>query len=155
MRLKRNMQRWVCKRFLITVISHESLGISNHCPLIVCSTDKKLQSSVLFTHCLFVSIAWFTFCRWGHNRLLMTSQWPDSCDVITWKGISNSLDIDFIHGDIHSRWCKKIGCCFYINIQGKPDCPMYMSLFSHIAPILCSFLCGKEKNVWFHMAFCQ
>ena len=30
----------------------------------------------------------------------MTSQWPDNCYASTWKVISNSLDIDFIHGDI-------------------------------------------------------
>ena len=47
------------------------------------------------------------FCWWRHNRLLMTSQWPGNCDAITWIVISNSLDIDFIHGDIHGRSCKK------------------------------------------------
>ena len=36
----------------------------------------------------------------------MTSQWPDNCDDNTWQVISNSLDIDFIHGDIHGRSCK-------------------------------------------------
>ena len=25
-----------------------------------------------------------------------------------WQVISNSLDIDFIHGDIHGRSCKKL-----------------------------------------------
>ena len=30
-----------------------------------------------------------------HNRLLMTSQWPDNCDAITRIAIYNSLDIDF------------------------------------------------------------
>ena len=56
-----------------------------------------------------VSLAWFTFCWWRHNRLLMMSQWPDNSnyDAITWMVISNSLDIDFIHGDIHDRSCKK------------------------------------------------
>ena len=29
------------------------------------------------------------------------------CDAVTWQVISNSLDIDFIHGDIHGRSCKK------------------------------------------------
>ena len=37
----------------------------------------------------------------------MTSHWPDNCDAIMWIMISNSLDIDFIHGDIHGRSCKK------------------------------------------------
>ena len=49
----------------------------------------------------------FTFCWWRHNRLAMTSQWPDNCDANTWQVISNSLDNDFIHGDIHDCSCKK------------------------------------------------
>ena len=47
----------------------------------------------------------FTFCWWLHNRLLMTSQWPVNCDASMWQVISNLLDIDFIHGDIHGRSC--------------------------------------------------
>ena len=46
-----------------------------------------------FTHRPRVSHARFSFCWWRHNRLLMTSQWPDNCDAITWIVISNSLDI--------------------------------------------------------------
>ena len=53
------------------------------------------------------SLAQSTFCWWRHNRVLMTSQWPDNCDAITWKVTSNSLDIDFINSDIHGRSCKK------------------------------------------------
>ena len=45
-------------------------------------------------------------CWWRHNRLAITSQWPDNCDASTWQVISNSLDIDFIHSDIHGRSCK-------------------------------------------------
>ena len=58
-----------------------------------------------------VSLAQLSFCWWRHYRLLMTSQLQDNCDVITWISISISLDIDFIHGDIHGRSCKKL---FYI-----------------------------------------
>ena len=53
------------------------------------------------------SLVQFSFYWWRHNQLLMTSQWPDNCDTITWIVISNSLDIDFIHGNIHGRSCKK------------------------------------------------
>ena len=60
----------------------------------------------IFTHCPCVSLAWFSFCWWHHNRSLMTSQWPDSCDAVTWIVISNLLDIVFIHGDVHGRSCK-------------------------------------------------
>ena len=49
----------------------------------------------------------FLFCWWRHNRFLMTSQWPNNCDAIMWIAISNSLDIDFINGDIHDRTGKK------------------------------------------------
>ena len=61
-----------------------------------------------FTHRPHVSLARFLFCCWRHNRLLMTSQWPHNCDAITWIVISNPLDIDYIHGDIHGQSCKKI-----------------------------------------------
>ena len=65
----------------------------------------------IFTHHPRISLARFTFCWWRHNRLAMTSQWPDNCDANTWQVISNLLDIDFIHGDIHGRSCKNIGFC--------------------------------------------
>ena len=54
-----------------------------------------------------VSLPRFSFCWWRHNRLLMMSQWPDNCDTITWIVISNLVDIDFIHGNIHGQSCKK------------------------------------------------
>ena len=62
--------------------------------------------TMVSTHRPRVSFARFTFCWWRHNRLLMTSQWPDNCVTITWIVISNSLDIDFIHGSMHGRSCK-------------------------------------------------
>ena len=62
----------------------------------------------IFTHRPRVSLARCTFCWWRHNRLVMTSKWPDNCDANTWQVISNSLDIDFIHGDIHDQSCKKM-----------------------------------------------
>ena len=49
----------------------------------------------------------FKFCWWRHNRLLMASQWAENSDASTWQVITNSLDIDFIHSDIHGRSCKK------------------------------------------------
>ena len=63
--------------------------------------------ATIFRHHPRVSHARFSLC-WGcHNWLLVTSQWPDNCDAITWIVISNSLDIDFIHGNFHDRSCKK------------------------------------------------
>ena len=59
------------------------------------------------THRPRVSLVRFTFCWWRHIPLPKTSQWPDNYDANTWQVISNSLDIDFIHGDIHGRSCKK------------------------------------------------
>ena len=64
--------------------------------------------TMIFTHHPRVSLARLWFCWWRHNQLLMTSQWPDNHDAITWIVISNSLDTDFIHGDIHGGSCKKV-----------------------------------------------
>ena len=69
----------------------------------------------IFRHRPHVSLAQFLFCWWCHNRLLMMSQWPDNCDTITWIVISNSLDIDFIDGDIHGRSCKNTKYWFLEN----------------------------------------
>ena len=41
------------------------------------------------------------------QSIAKTSQWPHNCDVIVWIVISNSLDIDYIHGNIHVWLCKK------------------------------------------------
>ena len=49
--------------------------------------------------------------------LLMTSQWSDNCDVVMWIMIFNSLDIDFINGDIHGRSCKNV--CTTISVRYK------------------------------------
>ena len=67
--------------------------------------DDKMT---IFTYCLRVSVTQLSLCWWRHNWLLMTSQWHDNCDVITWIMISNLLDIDFIHSDIHGQSCKKV-----------------------------------------------
>ena len=42
-----------------------------------------------FTHRPRVSLTRFSFWWWRHNRLLMTSQWPNNCVAITWGVISN------------------------------------------------------------------
>ena len=62
----------------------------------------------IFTHHSRVSLTRFSFCWWRHNRLLITSQWPDNCDATTWIMISNSLDINFIHSNIHGWPCKNM-----------------------------------------------
>ena len=66
------------------------------------------DKATIFTHWPRVLLAWFAFCWWRHNWLLITSQWPDNCDAITRIMISYSLDIDLIHGDIHGWPCKKL-----------------------------------------------
>ena len=68
----------------------------------------------IFTHHPSVSLAQFC-CWWHHNWLLMTSQWPDNCNAIVRIVISNSLDIDFIHSDIHGWSCKNIVCQFILS----------------------------------------
>ena len=88
----------------------------------------------IFTHRPRVSLARFTFCWWRHNRLAMTSQWPDNCDANTWQVISNSLDIDFIRGDIHGRSCKK-----YTIMHGLPWITIFMSQVTWF---------GKDFHEW-------
>ena len=68
---------------------------------------KMTLKTRIFTHHPRLSLARLTLRWWRPNRLVMTSQWPDNCDANTWQVISISLDIDFIHGDIHGRSCKK------------------------------------------------
>ena len=53
------------------------------------------------------------------DRLLMTSQWLENCDAITWKVISNLLDIDFIQGNIHRRSYKNYFIIFTVAISAK------------------------------------
>ena len=62
--------------------------------------------TMVFTHQPHVSFARFSFCWWRHDRLPVTSQWPEYYDTISCIMISNSLDIDFINGDIHSWSCN-------------------------------------------------
>ena len=67
-------------------------------------TNPKMTLKVrIFTHHPHVSLARFTFCWWRHNRLVVTSQWPDNCDENTWQVISNSLDIDLITAILMAR----------------------------------------------------
>ena len=61
---------------------------------------------MIFAHRPRVSLAQSLFHWWRHNRLLKTSQLWDNCGVMTWIVISNLLDIDLIHGDIHGWSCK-------------------------------------------------
>ena len=71
------------------------------------TTQSMTMKSVIVIHCLHFPLPLFMFCWWHHNRLLMMSQLPDICDATTWQVISNSLDINFIHGIFHSQSCKK------------------------------------------------
>ena len=80
-----------------------------------------------FTHHPRVSSALLSFWWWCHNRLLMTSQWPDNCNAITWIVISNSSDIYFIHSDIHGRWWKKYS--------------FFLSTFKLWSSLLYAFIC--------------
>ena len=58
-------------------------------------------------------------------------QWPDNCDAITWIVISNSLDIGFIHGDIHGRSCKKMCFIFIFSNDLAFNLTGYIFIFSN------------------------
>ena len=101
------------------------------------------KNDALYTSTYF-SLAQFKFCWWHRNRLMMTSQWRHYTS--TWKVISNLLDIDFIHGDIHGRSCKNFLC---INLA---------SMLFHFMKSL-----QPSDTIWWHrselslaqvMAFC-
>ena len=87
---------WVHKQFVTRV---HTLFYFLHNMTNPWMTLKRGSSHIIPVMCL----TRFTLCWWRHNRLAMTSQWPDNCDANTWQVISNELDIDFIHGDIHGR----------------------------------------------------
>ena len=95
-----NRVRWAQKKFVTRVhtLSYFLHDVTN---------PQMTIKMTIFSHHPRVSLARFSFCWWCHNRLLIMSQWSDNCDAIKWIVISNSLDIDFIHGDIHGRSCKK------------------------------------------------
>ena len=92
----------------------------------------------IFTHHPRVSLTRFTLCWWRHNRLAMTSQWPDNCDANTWQMICNSLDIDFFHGDIHGRSCKNNGY----------DC-YWIFLFPLLFILTYTFRLSETRSFWF------
>ena len=58
-----------------------------------------------FTHRPCALLARFSFCWWRHNRLLLTSQWPDNCDAITWIVISNSFTVILTTGRVKTNNC--------------------------------------------------
>ena len=100
-----------------------ALWQSNDCPSASKATLMNMDKYFMWIHyerlhkhnkakhnktvCIFLGI-YCMFCWWHHNRVTMTSEWTDNCDANTWQVISNSLNIDFIHGDIHDWSCKKI-----------------------------------------------
>ena len=74
--------------------------------------------TTIFTHRPRVSLARFSFCWWRHNRFLVTSQWPDNCDAITWIMISNSLDI-VLFTAIFTAGCVRKRDCNHLHHQCK------------------------------------
>ena len=74
--------------------------------------------TTIFTHGPVVSLARFTFSSWRHIRLL-TSQWPDNSEATTRIMISDSLDIDFIHDDVHGRSCNNVLLYYVILSIGE------------------------------------
>ena len=79
--------------------------------------------TTIFTHCIHVSLTQFLFCWWHHNRLLMTSQWPDNCDAIMWIVISNTISISILFTMIftagHARNISTAVMKFYALWEGQ------------------------------------
>ena len=91
--------------------------------------------TTVFTHHPRVLLARFSFCWWRNNRLLMTSQWQEK-----WGAIFNSLNINFIHSDIHRWLCltNKYRCGHRLD-------PMRPSLCPQMQVKLCN-LCTQSLN---------
>ena len=94
-----------------------------------------------FTYRPLVSLARLTLCWWRHNRLMMTPQWPDNCDAITWIMISTSLDIDLdiftagrVRNCIGSSLFRVMACrlfddiCFYRSLTYDPSSGLDLGL---------------------------
>ena len=69
-----------------------------HTLLLLCTRRNKhlYHTKAVLTHRRHISTTLFMFCWWHCNLLLMTSQY------------SHTLDINSIHGHIHSRSCRKL-----------------------------------------------
>ena len=90
------------------------------------ATNPKVTIKMtIFTHHPCVSLTRFSFCWWRHNRLLMTSQWPDNCDAITWivlyvtGWISILFTAIFTAGRVRIIWLKNTivnGILCYFNV---------------------------------------
>ena len=106
----------------------------------------------IFTHHPRVSLARFAFCWWRHNRLAMTSQLPHNFDANTWQVISNSLENDFIHGNIHHRSCKKPAYVSSVRIL------VYFSM-GGLLPSNCTYIFQGYitdtglRSSWWHISF--
>ena len=81
-----------------------------------------------FTHQHCASLALFKFCWWHHNWLCNTSD-DITIDLANRLGkvindrkkISNLLDINFIHDNIHSLSCKKLWTGHYCKKKNKKN----------------------------------
>ena len=95
---------WVHKKFVkrvhmnyfISYTTHETISDDENC-----DPHTSLPFSAPFCLC---SVNDVTIERWWRNN------YPHKCDATKWQVISNSLYIDFIHGDIHGWSCKNNFC---------------------------------------------
>ena len=75
------------------------------------------------------------------DDVTMTSLWHDhNCDMITWTVISKSLDIDFIHGDIHGRSSK--------NDAYMHHSPVMSQYTKHYNDVTWASQCLKSLATW-------
>ena len=105
-----------------------------------CALNKRLSkqssgwrfetpSRSLWRHCNASTLTHSVYSLWRHNRL-RKSLWLGNCEVSTLKVISKSLDIDFIHSNIHYRSCGTYVICSYIYMYLVFDNTMYFSVCS-------------------------
>ena len=92
-----------------------------------------MMIETIFTHRPRISFARFLLCWWRHNRLLMTSQSPDSCGANTWI-ISNAYRF---YSRRYSRPAVyKITICHSLSIAISPDWTSTVTMLLRMPPVL-------------------
>ena len=100
--------------------------------------------TMTFTHWPPVSLTWFTFCWWHHKWFLMMHML---------KAISNTLDTNFIHENIHGLPCKKIFILSYKINQVHIPYTWEMCQYNQGDEYLCNI--ENEVSCFIVLKFCS
>ena len=93
---------WVDKQCVMTVqtLFYFLRNIIN--PYMTMKRRSSHTSSMSSSLCLRSADDITIYCWWLHNAITQ----HENCDTSTWRAISNSLEIDFMHCQIEGQLCK-------------------------------------------------